>query len=150
MTFYSYGYLTHQNSNHILIQLAVISIIIVIIAFLSWLWYRHKTDLKYRDLFIIMVLVLLLLIGVQFNEWQTLQSSFTQKSQVTQIMQRVAKEKGVAKTAVWSNTSTVSSGMLIKVQRQIYNVTVNTDGNSYTLTPATPIQQPLNYVKEGQ
>ncbi|KRO09098.1 hypothetical protein IV64_GL000225 [Lactiplantibacillus xiangfangensis] len=148
MTFYSYGYLAHQNSNHILFQLAVISIIIVIIAFLSWLWYRHKTDLKYRDLFIIMVLVLLLLVGIQVNEWQTLQSSFTQKSQVTQIMQRVAKEKGVAKTTVWSNTSTVSSGMLIKVQDQIYNVTINPDGNSYTLTTATPIQQPLNYVKE--
>lgn len=150
MTFYSYGYLTHQNSNHILFQLAVISIIIIIIAFLSGLWYRHKTDLKYRDLFIIMVLVLLLLVGIQVNEWQTLQSSFTQKSQVTQIMQRVAKEQGVAKTAVWSNTSTVSSGMLIKVHHQIYNVTVNPDGNSYTLTKAIPIQQPLNYVKEGQ
>lgn len=93
MTFYSYRYLTHQNSNHYLLQLAVISIIILIIAFISWRWYRHRTDLKYRELFIIMILLLLLLTGIQFNEWQTLKSSFSQKSQVTQIMQRVAKEK---------------------------------------------------------
>ncbi|WP_047998999.1 DUF3290 domain-containing protein [Lactiplantibacillus herbarum] len=149
MTFYSYNYLVHQNSNHALIQLAVISIIIVIIAAISWLWYRHQTDLKYRDLFIIMVLLLFLLIGIQFNEWQTLQTNFTQKSQVTQIMQRVAKEHGVDKSAVWSNTSTVNNGMLIKIHDQVYNVAINPDGNSYTLTEATPIQQPLNYVKEG-
>jgi len=150
MTFYSYGYLTHQNSNHTLFQLAAISIIILVIAFVSWLWYRHKTDLKYRDLFIIMVLLLFLLIGIQFNEWQSLQSSFSQKSQVTQIMQRVADEKGVARQKVWSNTSTISNGMLIKVQGAIYNVTVNPDGNSYTLTKATPINGHLTYVREGK
>lgn len=150
MTFYSYNYLVHQNNNHTLVQLAAIGIIILIIAILSWLWYRHKTDLKYRDLFIIMVLLLLLLVGIQFNEWQTIKNSFNPKSQVTQIMQRVAKEKGVRKTAVWSNTSSVSSGMLIKVHDHIYNVTINTDGNSYTLTKATPIQSTINYVKEGQ
>ncbi|MFB9768366.1 DUF3290 domain-containing protein [Lactiplantibacillus modestisalitolerans] len=147
MTFYSYNYLANQNSNHTLFQLAVISIIILIIGVLSLLWYRHKTDLKYRDLFVIMVLLLILLAGIQFNEWQTLRSSFSQKSQVTQIMNRVANEKGVAKTDVWANTSTVNSGLLIKVKDHIYNVTVNTDGNSYTLTRATPIQQPLHYVK---
>ena len=97
MTFYSYNYLVHQNSNHTLVQLVVIGIIIF-----------------------------------------------------TQIMQRVAKEQHVKKTAVWSNTSSVSSGMLIKVHDHIYNVTVNTDGNSYTLTKATPIQATINYVKEGQ
>ncbi|ETY75288.1 DUF3290 family protein [Lactiplantibacillus fabifermentans] len=149
MTFYSYRYLTHQNSNHYLFQLAVISIIILIIAFISWRWYRHRTDLKYRELFIIMILLLLLLTGIQFNEWQTLKSSFSQKSQVTQIMQRVAQEKGVKRSQVWSNTSTVSSGMLIKVNDHIYNVTVNTDGNSYTLTKATPISSTIKYVKEA-
>ncbi|MFC6294522.1 DUF3290 domain-containing protein [Lactiplantibacillus daoliensis] len=150
MTFYSYGYLTHQNSNHTLFQLAVISIIILVIAFVSWLWYRHKTDLKYRDLFIIMVLLLFLSVGIQFNEWQSLQSSFSQKSQVTQIMQRVADEKGVARQKVWSNTSTISNGMLIKVNGRIYNVTVNPDGNSYTLTKATPINGHLTYVREDK
>ncbi|BDZ30111.1 DUF3290 domain-containing protein [Lactiplantibacillus sp. WILCCON 0030] len=149
MTFYSYAYLTHQNSNHTLFQLVVIGIIILVIAGVSWLWYRHKSDLKYRDLFIIMVLLLLLLVGIQVNEWQSLQSSFSQKSQVTQIMQRVAREKGVRQSDIWSNTTTVSSGMLIKVKHQIYNVTVNPDGNSYTLTKATPISTQLNYVKEG-
>jgi len=149
MTFYSYAYLTHQNSNHILFQLAAISIIILIIAAVSWLWYRHKTDLKYRDLVIIMVLLLLLLVGIQVNEWQSLQSRFSQKSQVTQIMQRVAQEKDVPRKQVWSNTATVSSGMLIKVKTQIYNVTVNPDGNSYTLTKATTINARLNYVKRG-
>ncbi|MFC6180436.1 DUF3290 domain-containing protein [Lactiplantibacillus daowaiensis] len=148
MTFYTYDYLINQNSNHTILQLAVISIIILVIALLSWLWYRHKTDLKYRDLFIIMVLVLLLLVGIQVNEWQTLQSTFSQKSQVTQIMQRIAKEKGVKPSQVQSNTSTVSSGMLVYVQGHIYNVTVNTDGNSYTLTPATPINQPIKTVRK--
>ncbi|VDG17924.1 DUF3290 domain-containing protein [Lactiplantibacillus mudanjiangensis] len=148
MTFYAYTYLTNQNSNHLLIQLTVISIIILIIALLSWLWYRHKTDLKYRDLFIIMVLVLLLLVGIQVNEWQTLQSTFSQKSQVTQIMQRVAKDKGVKPSQVWSNTASVNNGMLISVAGHIYNVTINPDGNSYTLTKATPINQPIKYVRE--
>ena len=150
MTFYSYGYLTHQNGNHTLFQLAIISIIIFIIGFISWRWYLHRIDLKYRDLFVIMVLVLLLLLGVQYNEWQTLQIIFSQKSQVTQIMQRIATEKGVPTTRIWANTSTISNGLLIKVDQRIYNVTINTDGNSYTLSPATPIQHPLHYVKEGQ
>jgi hypothetical protein len=40
--------------------------------------------------------------------------------------------------------------MLIAVQHHIYNVTLNPDGNSYTLTNATPITKPIKYVKEGQ
>ncbi|AVK64536.1 hypothetical protein C5Z26_10640 [Lactobacillus sp. CBA3606] len=150
MTFYSYTYLTQQNSNHTLIQLAVISIIILIIGLVSWLWYRHQTDLKYRDLFIIMVLLLFLLIGIQFNEWQTLQSNSSQKSQVTQIMQRVAQKHHVSRHKIWSNTATVNSGMLIIVNKTIYNVTINPDGNSYTLTKATPINPQITYVKGDQ
>ncbi|MFD1410863.1 DUF3290 domain-containing protein [Lapidilactobacillus gannanensis] len=146
MNFYSYSYLVQQNSNYKTVQWIIIAVVLVAVSLAGVMWYRHRSDLKYRDLLTIMTLILVFLIGLQVNEWRDLKSSSAQKSQATQIMQQVAKDKNMAVTKIWSNTANVNSGMLIIVKSKIYTVTVNADGSSFTLSEAKLINPQINYI----
>ncbi|WP_125767197.1 DUF3290 family protein [Lapidilactobacillus wuchangensis] len=146
MNFYSYQYLVQQNNNYKTVQWIIIAIVVVAVSLAGVMWYRHRSDLKYRDLLTIMTLLLAFLIGLQVNEWRDLKSSSAQKSQATQIMQRVAKDKQTTVSKIWSNTANANSGMLVLVKGDLYTVTINADGSSFTLSDAKLINQEINYV----
>ncbi|MEL1238889.1 DUF3290 family protein [Liquorilactobacillus nagelii] len=102
---------------------------------------------KYRDLFVIMMLLLLLIIGSQVNEWQSVKNDFNQKSQIIQIMQRIAKVKHVKKNQVWSNTTDLTDGMLVMINHQIYRVTINDSGSNFSLMQVTLTSNSIKYIK---
>lgn len=103
--------------------------------------------MKYRDLFVIMMLLLLLIIGSQVNEWQSVKNDFNQKSQIIQIMQRIAKVKHVKKNQVWSNTTDLTDGMLVMINHQIYRVTINDSGSNFSLMQVTLTSNSIKYIK---
>lgn len=147
MNFYSYSELIQQNNNQQKSILIVSGIILLILIIIGVLWFYHKTNLKYRDLFIITLLLLCFFIGFQVNRYQTMQDDISKKSQVTQIMKQVAEDKKTSVKNVWSNTSNVNNGMLIMVNHDIYNVSITPDGNGFYLAKAHTITNSINYVR---
>lgn len=111
------------------------------------LWWRQRTELKYRDLFVIMMLLLFLVIGSQVNEWQNVKNEYNQKSQVIRVVQSAAKEKHVRKEQVWANTTNITNGMLIKIKQHFYKVEVSDDSNSFTLSKSVLINRTIHYVR---
>lgn len=150
MNFYSYNYLIQQNNQQNMFYVVSAIVVAIIVIIMGWLWWRHRTELKYRDLFVIMMLLLFLIIGSQVNEWQSVKSDFDQKSQVIQIMQRVAKVKQVKRSQVWSNTTDLTNGMLVKVNQQIYRVTINDSGSNFSLMRVTLTNNSIKYIKESE
>ncbi|MBU7456447.1 DUF3290 family protein [Leuconostoc fallax] len=148
MTFYSYHYLIKQSTQYTLIQMSFLILIIVSVGISALLWYRHRSDLKYRDLFIIGILAFILLVGMQISEWQTMKSTSSQQSQTTQILKRVAHDQHQPLSRVWTNTRTATNGMLVKIDTKFYQVNLSDDGQSITLTPAITINQKIEYINE--
>lgn len=147
MNFYSYKYLIQQNNQQNLFYIVSAGVVALILIVMGWLWWRHRTEMKYRDLFVIMMLLLLLIIGSQVNEWQSVKNDFNQKSQIIQIMQRIAKVKHVKKNQVWSNTTDLTDGMLVMINHQIYRVTINDSGSNFSLMQVTLTSNSIKYIK---
>lgn len=147
MNFYSYKYLIQQNNQQNLFYIISAGVVALIVIVMGWLWWRHRTEMKYRDLFVIMMLLLLLIIGSQVNEWQSVKNDFNQKSQIIQIMQRIAKVKHVKKNQVWSNTTDLTDGMLVMINHQIYRVTINDSGSNFSLMQVTLTSNSIKYIK---
>lgn len=147
MNFYSYKYLIQQNNQQNLFYIVSAGVVALIVIVMGWLWWRHRTEMKYRDLFVIMMLLLLLIIGSQVNEWQSVKNDFNQKSQIIQIMQRIAKIKHVKKNQVWSNTTDLTDGMLVMINHQIYRVTINDSGSNFSLMQVTLTSNSIKYIK---
>ncbi|KRL42375.1 MAG: DUF3290 family protein [Liquorilactobacillus nagelii] len=147
MNFYSYKYLIQQNNQQNLFYIVSAGVVALIVIVMGWLWWRHRTEMKYRDLFVIMMLLLLLIIGSQVNEWQSVKNDFNQKSQIIQIMQRIAKVKHVKKNQVWSNTTDLTDGMLVMINHQIYRVTINDSGSNFSLMQVTLTSNSIKYIK---
>lgn len=121
-------------ADYIKYGLVFLAIIMLIFAFSTYL--RHRLETKYRDLSIIMLLFLVFMLGVQYEEYTQAQTNSTQSSQVVAFVKQVAKDQGVETTDVYVNGTRMADQMIVVVKDQIYRVSLSGDGSNYLLQDA--------------
>lgn len=136
MTFYSYNYLVAQNKvpNFLFIIVTVILALAILIT--GFLYYRNRTDNKYRDLLIIFAFSTALFIGINYNNYEKQLDVSNKTNQTLTLMRSVAKTKDVSPKKLYSNSSSPTEGMLIKNGKHIYRISFDSNQNSYTLIKA--------------
>lgn len=136
MTFYGIDYLSRTSgvADYIKWGLIFSSLIILIVAFSGYL--RHRLETKYRDLSIIMLLLLVFLLGVQYSDYQQDKTNYTNSSQMAAFVKRVAKEKHVSTKKVYVNNTTLTDEMMVLVGADYYRVSLSTDSTNFLLQDA--------------
>lgn len=134
MTFYSYNYLAEQNKTPNLLFIFVSLVLVLAVVISGYLYYRNRTDNKYRDLLIIFVLSGALFVGINYNNYEKQLDVTNKTNQTLTLMRSVAKSKDVSAKKLYSNSSALTEGMLIKNGKKIYRVSFDTNQNSFTLT----------------
>lgn len=138
MTFYTLRYIeNNQNNNKTFLYILMLVAALAMIVF-AILYLRDRFATRYRDLGIIALLFLLLFAGTQYEKYQKIT---TQKSQATQIIpfiKSVAKDEEVKTSDVLVNNTMLVDGMIVRIESQNkdYQLNLNDDNNTYTLTPA--------------
>ncbi|TLQ21253.1 DUF3290 domain-containing protein [Lentilactobacillus parafarraginis] len=94
---------------------------------------RNRFDIKYKDLTIIVGTLLLLILGMQYNDFNTIQSSIKQSGQITTLLDKIAAELDVSKTTVSVNSTTPNDNVLVKTPKGYFRVNYNTDGSQFVL-----------------
>ena len=147
MTFYTISYLSnHQHMNQLFNYVAII-IFALLIAVMTLLYLRHRLITHYRDLGIIFFLLLLLFIGFQVTD---MEKSTTQQSQTTQIIpfiKAVARDHNVSPQKVVVNSTTLTDGILVRIEDCDYRVNLSQTGDNYTLTRAHVVNHQVNLMK---
>ncbi len=147
MTFYTISYLSnHQHMNQIFNYIAII-IFVLLIAVMAFLYLRHRLITRYRDLGIIFFLLLLLFIGFQVTD---MEKSTTQQSQTTQMIpfiKAVAQDHNVSPQKVVVNSTTLTDGILVRIEDRDYRVNLSQTGDNYTLTRAHVVNHQVNLMK---
>lgn len=139
MTFYSYSYLVDQNKMPNFIFIVVTIALAVALFITGYRYFRNRTDNKYRDLLIIFILSTFLFIGINYNNYEKQIDVNNKTNQTLTLMRSVAKVKKVSVKKLYSNSSTLTEGMLIKNGKKIYRVSFDNNQNSYTLTDANMV-----------
>ena len=147
MTFYTISYLSnHQHMNQLFNYIAIL-IFAVLIGVMVLLYLRHRLITRYRDLGIIFFLLLLLFIGFQVTD---MEKSTTQQSQTTQMIpfiKAVARDHNVSPQKVVVNSTTLTDGILVRIEDRDYRVNISQTGDNYTLTRAHVVNHKVNLMK---
>lgn len=139
MDFYSYQYLVEHNNEPNFLFIIGIMILAIAIFITGFLYYRNRWDNKYRDLLIIFAFGIILFIGINYNNYEQQLDVNNKTNQTLDLMRSVAKDKNVNAKKLYSNSSSLTEGMLIKSGKDIYRVSFDNNQSSYTLTKANVI-----------
>lgn len=127
---------------YILIALLIVLILVALKQF------RSKEKRKYRDLFILVTLLLVFLVGIQVNEYEVGKVNQSNSSQMLAFMENISKNQEVSKSRLAVNSKYIKDEMLIEVDDKIYQINMNTDLSSYKLEETFLINDKINLVKE--
>ncbi|QFR68867.1 DUF3290 domain-containing protein [Companilactobacillus paralimentarius] len=148
MSFYSYQYLVEHNNEPNFLFIIGVLILATAIFITSYLYFKNRSDNKYRDLLIIFGLGIFLFIGINYNNYEQQLDINNKTNQTLGLMQSVAKDKKVSKNKLYSNSSSLTEGMLIKAGKDIYRVSFDNNLSSYTLSKANIISsQKIQLIK---
>lgn len=136
MSFYSYQYLVEHNNEPNFLFIIGILILAAAIFITSYLYFKNRSDNKYRDLLIIFGFGIVLFIGINYNNYEQQLDINNKTNQTLGLMRSVAKDKNVSAQKLYSNSSSLTEGMLIKSGKNIYRVSFDNNLSSYTLTHA--------------
>ena len=136
MTFYTYDYL--QAQQHVTQWVVALGLVLLLLGTLvgAWRYFRQRYRTRSRDLSIIMVLLMAILLGIQWEHYLTSRTTAAQSSQLLPFIQAVAVDHHLKPDQVLVNSTTLADGMIIRFQKRDYQVHLNADNNSYTLTRA--------------
>jgi len=150
-TFYSYSVLSHQLGWQAYLRYGIILVGALFVGFYIIYYLRNRNVTKYRDLLVIIVLVVLLTIGIQIRDIQNNQSVSRNTAAITTLIKSIGRAKKVPVTDIYANSTTAYSGMLIQIGKdrdQIFEVTLNSDNHSYQLTKANLIDAKISYITQ--
>ncbi|MFC6324114.1 DUF3290 family protein [Companilactobacillus baiquanensis] len=133
MNFYSYQYLYAQNEEPNFLFIFVILALSIALIFTGFMYFRNRNDNKYRDLAIIFLLSIALFFGINYNNYEKQIDINNQTNQTLTLMKSIAKEKKVSRNRLYSSSSSLSEGMLIKIGKDYYRVSFDNNLSSYTL-----------------
>ncbi|GLB46453.1 hypothetical protein WR164_04320 [Philodulcilactobacillus myokoensis] len=148
MTLYSYSYLTGNNGILSYTGLIIGIIIGVTILVYGFKYMRDRNNLKFRDIFIILTMLAVLIISVQFNKILSQRTNDGQNIQTARIIQQISKDRHVPTSQIYSDSTSLTDGMTIKVKSTYYRVNLSSTLNNYSLSKTNPVNPNVNYVNQ--
>ncbi|WP_390410592.1 DUF3290 domain-containing protein [Lacticaseibacillus jixiensis] len=133
MNFYSLRYVEHQANLTNYFKYGVMAIALLVMLLGLSLYWQHRMQTKYRDLALIMLLVLVFVGGVQYSDYQQANNQRNQTSQMAGFLSSVAADQGVDKHQVYANTTQLGDGIVLSIHGRYYRVDLNADASSYVL-----------------
>lgn len=148
MTFYSYEHLYTQNQEPNFWFIFVLSALSIALIVTGILYFRNRKDNKYRDLAVIFVFGIALFFGINYNNYEKQIDVNNQTNQTLTLMRSISKEKKISKKKLYSNSSSLTEGMLIKAGKNYYRVSFDNNVNSYTLNKTSIVDaSQINLIK---
>ncbi len=133
MTFYTLQYLQNQREVNQLVIYSLGALGLLILLFAVLMYSRNRFDTKYRDISIIMLLMMLFLFGLSYSNYEQHRTQTLSTSQVQPFLRSVARDEGVSTKDVAVNSRSLVDGIIVKIKDKYYRVELSVDHNSYEL-----------------
>ena len=138
MTFYTLNYIqNNQNTDRAIFYILMLVAASAMIIF-TVLYLRDRFNTRYRDLGIIALLFLLMFVGTQYEKYTQINMQKSQATQIIPFIKSVARDENVKTSDVLVNSTTLTDGMIVRIDSKNvdYQLNLNEDRNTYTLTQA--------------
>ncbi len=156
MSFFTYFYLENKMYFHDYLKYIVIFVTLGTLLLASTLYLRHRIESKYRDLSIISLLLIILLLGIQYTQYEQNQIYANDSSRIITFLNSVRDNQQLKNEDLIVNDQKLTTGMksysflaiklTIGIIGLILQINLMGKGN---LAPTSAMDQVQNYVLGG-
>ena len=136
MDFYTYHYLQVHQQAFTLVGYGITIAASLLVLYYSWRYFRHRFVTRYRDLSVILLLIVLILVGVQVEQVLAKHQNQWQANQIIPFVLAVAKDHNLKPSQVMVNQTTLKDGLLVRFAGRDYQLQLSADHNRYVLQRA--------------
>ena len=135
MSFFSFAFLENAISFQGYLKYIAIFASLGALLVVTSLYLRNRLETKYRDLSIIFLLLIILLLGVQYHQYQQNEVYVADTSRVVTFLNSVKDSQNLQKEDIRPNSRTLANGMILNIRDQYFEVHFNNDFTAYSLSP---------------
>ena len=135
MSFFSFAFLENAISFQGYLKYIAIFALLGALLVVTSLYLRNRLETKYRDLSIIFLLLIILLLGVQYHQYQQNEVYVADTSRVVTFLNSVKDSQNLQKEDIRTNSRTLANGMILNIRDQYFEVHFNNDFTAYSLSP---------------
>ena len=135
MSFFSFAFLENAISFQGYLKYIAIFASLGALLVVTSLYLRNRLETKYRDLSIIFLLLIILLLGVQYHQYQQNEVYVADTSRVVTFLNSVKDSQNLQKEDIRTNSRTLANGMILNIRDQYFEVHFNNDFTAYSLAP---------------
>ena len=133
MDFYTLDYIISQQSTDWTMRvISILSLLLVCLVF-SVLYMRDRMRTRWRDLGVGTLILSLVLVGIQTEQYLDLSDQAAQSKQLVLFVKGVAQDQKISTDEVLVNSTSLKDGIIVRFKDENYRVHLNEDNNSYTL-----------------
>lgn len=133
MDFYTLDYIISQQSTDWTMRVISILALLLVCLVFSVLYMRDRMRTRWRDLGVGTLILSLVLVGIQTEQYLDLSDQAAQSKQLVLFVKGVAQDKKISTDEVLVNSTSLKDGIIVRFKDENYRVHLNEDNNSYTL-----------------
>lgn len=133
MDFYTLDYIISQQSTDSTMRVISILALLLVCLVFSVLYMRDRMRTRWRDLGVGALILSLVLVGIQTEQYLDLSDQAAQSKQLVLFVKGVAQDQKISTDDVLVNSTTLKDGIIVRFKDENYRVHLNEDNNSYTL-----------------
>ena len=133
MDFYTLDYIISQQSTDWTMRVISILALLLVCLVFSVLYMRDRMRTRWRDLGVGTLILSLVLVGIQTEQYLDLSDQAAQSKQLELFVKGVAQDQKISTDEVLVNSTSLKDGIIVRFKDENYRVHLNEDNNSYTL-----------------
>lgn len=133
MDFYTLDYIISQQSTDWTMRVISILALLLVCLVFSVLYMRDRMRTRWRDLGVGTLILSLVLVGIQTEQYLDLSDQAAQSKQLVLFVKGVAQDQKISTDEILVNSTTLKDGIIVRFKDEDYRVHLNEDNNSYTL-----------------
>ena len=133
MDFYTLDYIISQQSTDSTMRVISILALLLVCLVFSVLYMRDRMRTRWRDLGVGALILSLVLVGIQTEQYFDLSDQAAQSKQLVLFVKGIAQDQKISTDEVLVNSTSLKDGIIVRFKDENYRVHLNEDNNSYTL-----------------
>ena len=134
MDFYTLAYVESQAVIGQTWGFVIIVAVLLALLILGVQVLRNGFTSRYRDLMIILSLIVVFFLGLEYQEYNRMKTYSEDSSRMAQFLHSFSSDRSVPSDQLAVNSSKIRNGMILKVSDAYYEVQFNPEFSTYTIT----------------
>ena len=134
MDFYTLAYVESQATAGQTWGFIIIVAVLLALLILGVQVLRNGFTNRYRDLLVILSLVVVFFLGLEYQEYNRMKTYSEDSSRMAQFLHSISTDQSIPSEQLAVNSLKIRNGMILKVSDAYYEVQFNPEFSTYTIT----------------